>query len=186
MKIQSNILLNDLKEKTLKMIQQVESFQKIHENELNYQPAENKWSILECIEHLNLYSDFYIGEFKTRISFAKHTASEFHKPGLIGNHSAKSMLPVGDKTPMKMKTFKNMNPVNLNLSTTTLDKFIQQQNDFIELIDQARKVHLTKTKCSLTIKGMKFRLGDALRFYAFHNIRHIVQATKVIGKSFEF
>lgn len=36
MKIQSNILLNDLKEKTLKMIQQAESFQKIHENELNY------------------------------------------------------------------------------------------------------------------------------------------------------
>ena len=186
MKIQSNILLNDLKEKTLKMIHQVELFQKMPNNELNRQPEKNKWSILECVEHLNLYSDFYIEEFRNRISSAKHTASEFHKPGLIGNHSAKSMLPTGDKIPMKMKTFKNMNPIKSSLSTTTLNKFIQQQNDFIQVIDQARKVHLTKTKCSLTIKRMKFRLGDALRFYAFHNIRHIVQATKIIGKKFKF
>ena len=67
MKIQSSILLNDLKEKTLKMIHQVESFQQMSENELNRQPEENKWSILECVEHLNLYSDFYIEEFKSRI-----------------------------------------------------------------------------------------------------------------------
>ena len=186
MKIQSSILLNDLKEKTLKMIHQVESFQQMPENELNRQPEENKWSILECVEHLNLYSDFYIEEFKSRISSAKHVASEFHKPGLIGNHSAKSMLPVGDKIPMKMKTFKHMNPIRSNLSISTLDKFIQQQTEFIELINQAQNVHLTKTKCSLTIKGFKFRLGDALRFYAFHNIRHIVQATRVTGKNFEF
>ena len=86
----------------------------------------------------------------------------------------------------KMKTFKHMNPIRSNLSISTLDKFIQQQTEFIELINQAQKVHLTKTKCSLTIKGFKFRLGDALRFYAFHNIRHIVQATKVTGKKFEF
>ena len=186
MKIKTEDLLNDLKEKTLKMIQQVESFQKLSKNQLNHRPGENKWSILECIGHLNLYSDFYINEFEKRILSAKYSASEFHKTGLLGNRFAKSMLPIGDEIPMKMKTFKSKYPNKSELSIATLEKFIKQQNQIIQLIDQSRKVNLTKTKCRITIKGFKLRLGDALRFYAFHNIRHIVQANKVIGGIFKF
>jgi hypothetical protein len=96
------------------------------------------------------------------------------------------MLPIGNKTPMKMKTFKSKRPNRSELSIITLDKFVKQQKQIIQLIDRSRKINLTKTKCNVTIKYIKLRLGDTLRFYIFHNIRHIVQANKAIGKDYYF
>ena len=186
MKIKSETLLKDLESKTQLMIRQVEQFSALSTKELNTRPGKDKWSVLECIEHINLYGEFYLEEFEKHILNAKHKSSEFHKTGLMGNYSANSMLPKGDKTPMKMKTFKHMNPINSDLQVTVLDKFIKQQKHFLNLLSKAETVSLTKTKCALTIKGLKFRLGDTLRFYAFHNIRHINQASKVLGKSFDF
>ena len=186
MKIKTEDLLNDLKEKTSKMITEVEFFKQLSKEELNRKPAEDKWSILECIGHLNFYSDFYLIEFESKISNAKQNYCEYHKIGFIGNKFAKSMLPVGDRTPMKMKTFKSKNPVQSELSLNTLQKFISQQREIIRLIDRSRSINITKTKCRLTIKSIKLRLGDALMFYTFHNVRHIVQASKILGKKFEF
>ena len=181
MKIKSEDLLDDLKSKTLKMIKHVESFQRLSNNELNQQPDEKKWSVLECVEHLNLYSDFYINEFENKISNSKYIASKYFKTGFLGGQFAKSMLPIGEKTPMKMKTFKSKIPDKSKLSMLTLEKFVNQQKQIIKLIDKSRGVNLVKVKCNITLKKIKLRLGDTLRFYVFHNIRHIVQANRVLG-----
>ena len=100
MRIKSEELLDELKSQTLKIIQCAESFQRLSENVLNQQPEENKWSVLECIGHLNLYSDFYINQFESRISNSKDIASKYHKIGFLGGRFAKSMLPIKNKIPM--------------------------------------------------------------------------------------
>lgn len=182
MKVKAEILLEDLKVKTNKMIQEVEQFQSQSESELNIRPGQDKWSVLECIAHINLYGDFYLKELENQIINSNHPATPFHKEGVIGNYSANSMLPKGDKTPMKMKTFKHMNPIHSDVSITVMDQFIKQQKHFLKILEAAKRVSLIKTKCNLTIKGLKFRLGDTLRFYAYHNVRHISQARKVLGK----
>ncbi len=51
------------------------------------------WSILECLEHLNLYGDFYIPEIKNRIESSKTLPKENFKSRILGNYFAKSMLP---------------------------------------------------------------------------------------------
>jgi len=180
MKIKSTELIEDLKETTNNLIETATAFQKLSIQDLNLRLTNESWSILECVEHINLYGEFYLKEFEKRILTSKHQPEEFHKTGIIGNYSTNSMLPKNGKTPMKMKTFKHMNPIHSNLELTVLDKFIKQQENFIKLLDEAIKVNLTKTKCSLTIRGIKFRLGDALRFYAFHNVRHIHQAKNIL------
>lgn len=186
MKIESKQLTNDLMKKTLKMIEFAEGYNTLTETELNRRPAENKWSILECIEHINLYGDFYINEIENRIINAEHKTQTYHKTGLLGNYAANSMLPKGDEITMKMKTFKHMNPFKSDLPVTVIDKFIKQQKHYLALLKKAEDISLTKTKCSLTISKIKLRLGDALRFYSFHNVRHIVQANKILGKQSSF
>ncbi len=183
MKIKSSELIEDLRDRTKNAIESAEIFKSLSDEQLNQRNSPESWSILECIEHINLYGEFYLNEFENRILKSSFPNSEFHKTGIIGNYSANSMLPKDGKTSMKMKTFEHMNPINSELSSTILDKFIKQQRHFLQLLDQAEKVNLTITKCSLTIKGLKFRLGDALRFYAFHNERHIIQAQKILPKT---
>jgi hypothetical protein len=51
---------------------------------LNYKPQEDQWSMLECLQHLNFYGDFYIPEIKQRIEQAKDKNTIYFKTLLSG------------------------------------------------------------------------------------------------------
>lgn len=137
------------------------------------------WSVLECIEHLNRYGDYYIPEIENKMKLSAYQEHGTFKSGLLGNYFAKSMLP-GQKM-NKMKTFKSMDPLNCSLDKNVLDKFIRQQEQLLKLLEQARTTNLTKVKTSISIsKWIKIRLGDTFRVVVYHNVRHLVQAEKVL------
>jgi hypothetical protein len=56
-------------------------------------PENVGWNVLECIDHLRAYGDFYIQEFDRVISKAKPRSAKPFRPGMMGGRSAKSMLP---------------------------------------------------------------------------------------------
>src|SRR5690606_4322138 len=154
------------------------NFQQLTVEQLNKRGTAGGWTILECIEHLNLYGDFYIPEIKNRISQAKHKPSESFKSGIMGHYFAKMMLP--KENLKKIKTFKSMDPIHKSLGTNVLDKFINQQKEILEILETAKNVNLTKTKTSISIsKWIKLRLGDTFQVLIYHNLRHIMQAKKV-------
>jgi Asp-tRNA(Asn)/Glu-tRNA(Gln) amidotransferase C subunit len=60
-----------------------------------------------------------------------------------------------------MKTFKDKNPIHSTLTTTTLERFLKQQERLLQLLQQAEKVDLTKTRTAISItKWLTLRLGD--------------------------
>ena len=174
----SNELLADLKARTMEVIVRVEALQGLSVKELNYKASSDSWSILECIEHLNRYGDFYLPEIGRCIRDSKKGAEEF-KSGWLGNYFAVSMLPKEKLN--KMKTFKVMNPAGSKLDQSVIEKFLRQQDQMLELLNAAAKVSLTKNKTAISIsKLIKLRLGDTLRVVIYHNQRHVVQAEKVL------
>jgi len=180
MKIEATQVINDLIERTRQNLNDAETLKELSIDELNFKTSRNKWNALECIEHLNLYGDFYLPELKNKINESNHTAEEVFKSGWLGNYFAKSMPPKEKLN--KMKTFKDKNPLGNALSKQAIDKFIGQQKTTLELLDQARKVSLTKTKTAISIsKLLKLRLGDTFRVLIYHNQRHIVQAFNMIN-----
>tara|TARA_B110000211_G_C14079389_1_gene553745 strand:+ start:1164 stop:1703 length:540 start_codon:yes stop_codon:yes gene_type:complete len=178
MKEESKDLIDNLKQRTTLLIEQAKEFQKLSEEALNKSPGLGKWSILECIAHINLYGIFYLKEFERVILNSTKASDKFYAPGWIGNYSAKSMLPVKEIVPNKMKTFKHMNPSSSDVAITEIDMFIKQQICFLDILNRANRVSISKNKCRLTIPLLKFKLGDALRFYTYHNVRHFYQASK--------
>lgn len=172
-------LLAELTELTQQHIQEIQSFKQLPHDVLNRRPSAGSWSILECVEHLNRYGDFYIPEIEFRIKNANSQPSAVFKPGLLGNYFAKSMLPKEQLN--KMKTFKSMDPAETPLDASVLDKFILQQKQLLHLLKAAKKTDLTRTKTSISIsKWIKLRLGDTLRVVVYHNLRHTVQALKMV------
>lgn len=175
----SSTLLNELSDLTQKNIQEVTQFLAMDSEQLNFKPSSESWSILECMEHLNRYGDFYIPEITQRIHNAKHAKTSIFKPGLLGDYFAKSMLPKEKLN--KMKTFKSMNPNNSQLDSSVLDTFLNQQEQLLKLLEKSKDINLTKTKTAISIsKLIKLRLGDTLRVVIYHNWRHVVQAKKVV------
>ena len=62
---------------------------------------------------------------------------------------------------IKIKNFKSMNPNNSKLQKNVLDKFINQQEQILEILNKSQGINLTKIKTSISIsKWIKLRLGD--------------------------
>ncbi len=175
----TELLINDLIELTKKNMNDIQSFKNLSLEKLNLKPSAESWSILECIEHLNRYGEFYIPEITKRLEHSNYPKSDTFKSGILGNYFAKSMLPKEKLN--KMKTFESMNPNNSSLDRNVLDTFIHQQESMLNLLNKARNTNLTKVKTSITISNwIKLRLGDTFRFVIHHNLRHVVQAKNLV------
>jgi hypothetical protein len=179
MQTENKKLIAELLQKLNEATEAVSEFKQLSIEELNYRTSNDSWSILECIEHLNLYGDFYLPEIEKQISNNKTTATVF-KSGVIGNYFA-NLMQSKNGSIKKMKTFKDKNPIHAALTVATLDKFLLQLNKLKELLQQSANINLTKTKTAISISSfIKLRLGDTFRFVIYHIERHIIQAESVV------
>lgn len=180
MRIENKILLHELTTKLNEAKSKVEDFKKLDGSKLNFKENPEKWSILECVEHLNLYGDFYIPEIEKVIAenLDKKGDGNF-KSGWIGNYFANSMKVNNGKV-SKMKTFKDKNPSNSSLDVLVLDRFLKQADELVRLMELSKDLNLSRIKNSISIsKWLKLRLGDTFRFVVYHIERHIWQAENV-------
>ncbi|WP_410221756.1 DinB family protein [Pedobacter sp.] len=174
----SESLIQSQIEQTREIINQVEKLKATNLKALTWKQHAASWSILECLEHLNLYGDFYLPEIENKIKISKTRSEPEFKSGFLGSYFAKSMLP--KESLNKMKTFKDKNPLNANLDKKVIDQFIQQQVKLLDLLTQSRNVSLNKVKIQTSISSLiKLKLGDAFLFFINHIIRHLSQVDRI-------
>lgn len=178
MKIAAATLIEQLKTDVDSHLIQLDTLKNMTTDTLNWRESSDSWSVLECIEHLKRYNDFYIPEINNRIKTAEASAVEVFKSGWIGNYFANSMLP---KTKLnKMNTFKEMNPLKSHLDSTLLSTFKKQLEEQKQLLESAKAVNLSKVKTSISISAaLKLRLGDTFRVLINHQTRHFAQIDRV-------
>lgn len=187
-KIESVQLLEQAKIDTKKIISIFENdFLTLSVEEITWQAAPNQWSVLQCLEHLNLVSKHYITEMQKRIGIAIEKGETFNKHfkrGFIGKRMTKSMKPrENGSIPNPVQTFKSFNPLNLppiEDVRMVLDQFAQDQQDFLEVLEKAAMVDLNKVKVTSLLRFLKLKLGDAIEFYLAHEARHVLQAQRVL------
>ncbi len=176
--MQSDKLIQTLLEQTRQIINQAEKLKFYDLNTLTWKENKVSWSILECLEHLNLYGDFYLPQIESKIENSTTKNDLEFKSGILGNYFAKSMLPKEKLN--KMKTFKDKNPLNANLDKTVIDKFINQQIKLLDLLNQSRNVSLNKVKIQTSITSLiKLKLGDTFQFFINHIMRHLIQIDRI-------
>jgi len=181
MTINTDQLIIDLIEKTQLNIKEAENFYSLSIHQLNDRQKQDSWTILECLQHLNLYGDFYIPEIKKRIEQTKTQPSHIFKSGIIGGYFVKSISLKAELN--KMKTPQDKNPIGSALDKSTIDNFIAQQEQLLSLLQKSKNVNLNKIKTNISLsKLIKLKLGDTLRFVIHHNERHIHQANKTLEK----
>lgn len=172
--MQSEILIEKLLEQTRLFINQAEQLKTNDLHTLTWRENETSWNILECLEHLNLYGNYYLPQIDTKIKNAICKSEFDFKSGLLGNYFAKSMLPKEKLN--RIKTFKDKNPLNKHLNTTVIDQFIAQQINLMDLLNRSKNVSLNKVKIETSISNLiKIKLGDTFHFFINHIIRHLKQ-----------
>lgn len=180
MQTDNHTLIEELLELTEQATLTAMDLRALPEDKLNFREHPEKWSILECIEHLNRYGEFYLPELEKAVLSHKAAAPlPIYRSGLLGNYFA-NLMKVSNGKMTKMKTPADKNPSGSNLTPLTIDRFLKQQEMLKSLLNRAREADLTKTKVPISLtRFIKLRLGDTFRFFVYHIERHILQANKI-------
>jgi len=187
-KMTTQQLISELTSITSNIIHTTENhFVNAPQHKLTSRTSDKSWNVLECLEHLNLYGDYYLPECKKAIQKAsriKERPGSTYAPGWLGNYFANMMKVKEQGKLVKYSTFKDKNPLNTNLTSNVLQKFLKQQKDLLEILKAAEQVNMEKAAVPITIsRFIRLKLGDTLRFVVYHNERHLEQALRVFNHS---
>lgn len=173
-------LIEDLIDRTRSNMNRAEALRQLPASALNARTAADRWSALECVEHLNRYGHFYLPEIAQRMKAARYPASPEFRSGWLGDYFARTLAPKEKLN--TMKTLPAMNPSGSVLDSSVLDVFIRQQQQMLTLLDGARRTDLSRVRTAVSIMpGLRIRLGDTFRVVIYHNERHLGQAERELA-----
>ncbi|GGG31227.1 DinB family protein [Hymenobacter glacieicola] len=157
-------------------------FRPLTDDQLNRGPGPGKWSVGQCLEHLNIVGGLYLPVMSRKIKAAKERGSkpaELVVHGFFGQKMTEAMrVPATEKA---MKTPQQYAPSGSRLPRTVLEVFSRQLDELDNLIVQAREINANTVRIPNPIIPLLLpRLTDALELLVEHMKRHILQAERVL------
>ncbi len=177
--------LQNLTQTVYHIIKTVEEITRTHSPEqLAKRPAPNRWSVLDNLEHLNLYNDIYLPILVKIIDKGKSKGLKprlHFRSGWLGAYLTRSMKPRGARIFNKMNTFKDKNPILTSVPDNVVARFFSQHQQLLQILAQAAETDIQKLRMSTTLGAFpKIRLGDGLAFVIGHEERHLLQIQRTL------
>ncbi len=148
----------------------------------NWKPEERRWSICECLSHLNVTAELYLPVIDRAIAKSRSQGLLGDVParrGLIGGWIVRFSEPPAKRRVKAPKVFlpKAEQPLD-----SVVPKFIELQDQFVERLWQANGLDLWRTKIrSPAIALLRLSLGETFALLTGHERRHLWQAEQVKG-----
>lgn len=157
-------------------------FRPLTDDQLNRGPGPGKWSVGQCLEHLNIVGGLYLPVISRKIKAAKERGSkpaETVVHGYFGRKMTDAMRVPASEKPMKAP--QQYAPSGSRLPRTVVEVFTRQLDELESLISQSRTVNANAVRIPNPIVPLLLpRLTDALELLVEHLKRHIQQAERVL------
>ena len=147
-------------------------------------PADDRWSVGECLEHVALINTIYLDSIDGAAAHARgqgivrEADRRAGRHGWVGDAFVRSMEP-----PPKVKTgtFKRTVPTQLP-KVEVVPHFLATQDRLIATIGEAHDLDLSRVRMtSPFLRLLRLSLGQAFGAMLAHNRRHIWQAEGVLA-----
>jgi hypothetical protein len=175
-----DLIENSIKAFNNNLLRIENTFVSVSENQLNWKPDAENWSIGECINHLTITNAKYFHNMdNVTIKSKVITKDDYsYEQSFTGKLLTKAVDPLNVK---KIKTFKVFNPTLSSIPSSIVDEYKLTARKLIELINLLKGVNLKKTKFSSPVnKLIRMNLGDPLIFIPRHDERHLNQAEQIM------
>jgi hypothetical protein len=177
-------LLASLETEVTHIIAKTRELQALGNGILIRQPAQDKWSVAQVVEHLNSYNRYYLAHMEAAIKKAnKGTAATF-SPGWFGAYFTKMMYSnvAAGEISNKMKAPKDHRPMPQTDSNKAINEFLQGEAKLLELLALARQYNISKVRVPISISRLiKLSLGDTFNFLIAHQMRHFLQIKNTLA-----
>lgn len=186
-RITTTVLLKQLEKLTQRLSEIVtRDFPSLSEEQFNWREHEEKWSIAECILHLNYYADFHFPATQRAIKKAKSKPTTAFKSGWLGQYYIDTVQLEPNNFPKKVGISSiKLTPPALSESQINgqkeLKRFLEYQRALLQMLQDAQNINIQSTKVGVAFFGLvRIRLGDMLQMLVYHTERHIVQAQRLL------
>lgn len=142
-------------------------------------PAEGSWSMAECVAHLNLTSQAYVGPL--REALARGRAADGAAPAHFRRDPLGWLVwrAVRPEARMKVKTSASFVPTADASAAEIAAEFDRLQDEQIALVRQADGLPLNKLKIVSPFgPGFKYNVYSAFTILPAHQHRHLQQAER--------
>lgn len=179
------VLLDQLAAETRALIQVVRrEFIPLTSDALNRPPTPERWSIAQCLEHLNSYGQYYLPALENAIQKGENApmkAAARFRSGWLGNYFVNSMQPRADGSiGLKAKAVKAHTPAQTLDVVAVVTVFLDQQHRLLALLERAKNVNIQGLRVPISIaRFIRLSVGDTFRFLIAHEQRHVLQAQRV-------
>ena len=177
--MQKEVLLGDLIEKTENVVECIKEWKACSDTTLNQRPADGGWSVFQCVEHLNLYSEHYVPALEQYSMCSNLQKSGVYTSGWLWGRFANTMLL--DSSRLRIQTFRDKEPSCDSLDKDVFEVFLAYQDRLMKVLRAGVDLDLDKRYVPLSLSSLfKMKLGDGLCLQVYHNERHIKQAKRVL------
>ena len=157
-------------------------FGNLSKEQLNWKPAENKWSIAQCLHHLIVANKSYYPQFDAIISETRKN-SFYQNMKFIARLFGKQMIH--DLGPKKPRTFKNpkiLTPSHSGIPLSIITDFLLHNEELKIYFGKLEGKDLENTIIySPVSKIVIYNLKDVIEMLAGHEQRHLIQAQNVLN-----
>ncbi|MBD2754317.1 DinB family protein [Spirosoma validum] len=165
----------------LETVQQ--EFASLTDEQLRWKPAPDRWSIVECLQHLNLAERFYIRNIQHKVDKLGLLQTNPTDQNVESDWIGKAMLFAVDpqvKIKLPAPGMIRPRPAAELVPADVIGQFLDLQTLLRSLLDKAVYLDWNQEKV-MTLFGnwLKIRLGDAFRMLIAHTERHMKQAMRV-------
>lgn len=151
----------------------------LDESQFNWAPATGRWSIGQCVEHLNITMDRYVPALRAAIASARGKGLLSPGPfalGLVERWFMRSMEPPARRRMRTSRAFEAGPDLRVG---PTLDRFQALQEAFRECIQEADGLDLMAVKVKSQFGPVSWSLNGTFGILLAHERRHIWQAREV-------
>ncbi len=153
------------------------------EEQFNFKPSSKRWSITECIAHLNKTSELYLERIITCLNNAKEKSSDELNNYKSRYFYKKFIMMLEPPYKIKVKTFKIFIPKSELNMETTISRFLNLQDELIFQVQRVDQLDLSNLKItSPASKLVKLKIVEAFLLVSVHQRRHIWQAEQIMIK----
>lgn len=152
--------------------------------QLNRRPGYDKWSVGQCLEHLNILSGYYLPTVKARLKAAQAQGSTPRarvRSGWLGRRFTSAARQNGDENGV-VRVPKQYAPTGVRLSGTVVETFNRQLDEFLRLLLLARQVEASSVRVPNPLHPwLKLRLTDVLEMLVASYKRYVQQAEQALA-----
>jgi hypothetical protein len=148
--------------------------------QFNWHPVPGRWSMAECLAHLNITGQVYLPVIDRGINGARSQQMFGQGPfrhGLLGKLFIRATEPPAK---IKVKAPKLFAPLPEHLLAVVGPAFASLQEQLLRRVREANGIDLGRVRVTSPVsKLLKLSLGQCFAFIAAHERRHLWQARQV-------